>query len=283
MLVKDYLVKNHFRIWEEKKHRNESFRRVESFAEFHHGLHIEDVTAQHVYDWMDKLETTDLSKASINRYVAAVKALLRFAKASGIDVNMFSIKSFKEKNRIRYFTPDELEAIYVYINRNHVPHWFKHMCILARYTGMRHGEIAGLIRGTKAYLDTDEDGVLWIELQDTKNGDDRTVPLIHAAAVNAAKALNCLNLREHGKNAYREKEFYRLWEHMRNTIARGDEAFVFHVFRHTAASHMANELRLNSDVIGQWLGHRNPATTSKYVHIKPASMREIAAELAKSA
>ena len=69
---------------------------------------------------------------------------------------------------------------------------------------------------------------------------------------------------------------------MRNAIAKNDDQFVFHVFRHTAASHMANELNLNSDIIGQWLGHRNPNTTAKYIHTKPTTMREIAGKLAIS-
>lgn len=277
MLVKDYLNKNSHRIWKgTAKHRAEAFRRVEQFCSLNPQIEIKNVTAQHLYDFMDTLELRKgLSKASVNRYVAAVSRLLTHARKSGIPQQHFEIETHREKNRIRYFTAEELAKIDSYISSNRVESWFRDMCILARYTGLRHGEIQGLIKGINAHLERDQDGILWVELQDTKNGDDRSVPIIEPRAVQAA-----LNLQG---SCYSEKVFYRLWDRMRHLIAKGDKQFVFHVFRHTAASHMANELKLNSDIIGQWLGHRNPATTAKYIHIKPSSMRSIAADLAKSA
>lgn len=276
MLVKDYLVKNQHRIWKgTEKHRNEACTRVDIFCSYNHQLHLEDVTAQHIYDFMDVLEERrGLSKASVNRYVAAVSRLLTHARKSGIALRHFEIETHREKSRIRYFTAEELAKIDSFIS-GRVDSWFRDMCILARYTGMRHGEIVKLITGIDAYLETDEDGILWVELQDTKNGDDRSVPVIEPRAVRAAYNLQGCD--------YSEKLFYRQWDKMRNIIAKGDVQFVFHVFRHTAASHMANELKLNSDIIGQWLGHRNPATTAKYIHIKQQTMRDIAAELALSA
>lgn len=275
MLVKDYLNKNSHRIWKgTAKHRAEAFRRVEQFCSRNPKVQIQDITAQLIYDFMDTLELRKgLSKASVNRYVAAVSRLLTHARKSGIETKHFEIETYREKNRIRYFTAEELVKIDKFIS-GRVDGWFRDMCILARYTGMRHGEIYKLIKGYDAYLETDEDGILWVQLQDTKNGDDRTVPVIEPRAVRAAH-----NLQGCG---YTEKLFYRQWEQMRNIIAKGDGQFVFHVFRHTAASHMANELQLNSDIIGQWLGHRNPATTAKYIHMKPTTMREIAGQLAHS-
>ena len=276
MLVKDYLSKNTHRIWKgSEKHRKEASMRVVTFAEQYPQLHIEKLTAQHLYDFMDYLEIIrGLAKASVNRYVAAVSRLLSHARKSGYDLKHFEIETHREKSRIRYFTSDELAKIDAYISSNRVYSWFRDMCILARYTGMRHGEIGKLIDGLDGYLETDEDGILWVQLQDTKNGDDRAVPVIEPRAVRAAYNLQ--------GSFYSEKLFYKQWKQMRNAIAKNDDQFVFHVFRHTAASHMANELNLNSDIIGQWLGHRNPNTTAKYIHTKPTTMREIAGKLAIS-
>jgi integrase len=68
---------------------------------------------------------------------------------------------------------------------------------------------------------------------------------------------------------------------MRRGIAPRDKQFVFHVFRHTVASKMANELNLNSDVIGKWLGHKRADTTKKYIHIKKETIQKTAALLSE--
>ena len=46
------------------------------------------------------------------------------------------------------------------------------------------------------------------------------------------------------------------------------EAFVFHAFRHTCASILANDLNINLGIVSKVLGHRNIKTTIKYVHTK---------------
>lgn len=122
----------------------------------------------------------------------------------------------------------------------------------------------------------EEDGTLHILLHKTKNGDAREIAVYNADTQQAVMRISEQNVNKW----YSHKLFYRQWELMRNIIAKGDKQFVFHVFRHTAASRMANELQMNSDIIGQWLGHRNPATTSKYVHIKKDTIKSIATQLA---
>lgn len=280
MLVLD-LVNNYSReIWDgTKKHHDEAVSRVRNFC-FHSGNpKLADVDAAAVYNYMRKLAADGLSPATVNRHAAAISSVLKFAREMGEDAADFRIKTKKEKNRLRFFSEDELKRITDYCNRRHVPTWFKDMCNLARYTGMRHSEILKLSDDSQAAVYHDDEGMLWIHLFETKNGDERHIAVLHPTARTA-----CLNLSARRKNTpYNHKEFYKLWAHMRDLIAKGDKQFVFHVFRHTAASHMANELRLNSDVIGQWLGHRNPATTSKYVHIKKATIRDIARQLASSA
>jgi len=58
--------------------------------------------------------------------------------------------------------------------------------------------------------------------------------------------------------------------------------FVFHVFRHSAASTMANELNLNVVIVGQWLGHRSMETTKKYIHAKRKTLGDVAQQMAKA-
>ena len=160
----------------------------------------------------------------------------------------------------------------VYCRNKHVPQWFGDMCRVARYTGMRHKEVTRLITMDKVEYELDDKKRLWITLFDTKNGDDRHVALTDKDAIES-----CLRLRN---CKYTEKVFYRLWDEMRFKVARNDSNFVFHVFRHSAASTMANELGLNTAVIGEMLGHRSAETTKKYIHAKKGTIASIADQMA---
>jgi len=105
---------------------------------------------------------------------------------------------------------------------------------------------------------------------ETKNGDERWVPA-NEKVIEALAALdNRLNKYFH------RHDFYKTWDQARSRVARNDKHFVFHTLRHTAATNMANDLQVNTLVIGKLLGHRNVQTTMKYVHVKPTALQSIA-------
>ena len=271
--IENFTFKYNTRMWSKEKHRRDSTHRIQRFVGVVGNIELAEIDGSHLYRMMDALEADGLSKATSNRYVAAVQAVLSFARASGMAARVISVKTLSEDHRIRFFSDHELDAIRLFcVNRN-VPAWFRHMCVLARYTGMRHSEISNLRDPSKARVEEGADGLWWITLFETKNGDQRQIALYKDEAVEAARSL-AAGFR------YNAKEFYLLWNVLRARVAPGDKDFVFHVFRHTAASAMANDMRLNSDVIGQWLGHRNNKTTSKYIHIKPDTIVDIAKRMA---
>ena len=271
------LVNNYSReIWDgTDKHHNECVSRLQNFAFKVGNLAVADIEAQHVYEYVTILKQQDFSVATCNRHVAAISAALRFARESGWLTNYFKIKTKKEDHRLRFFSEEELQRIEAFCKRSDVDWWFLDMCAIARYTGMRHSEVLMLSDREKSSV-YEEDGAYHILLHKTKNGDAREIAVYHPDTQRAVMRIS----EQNNLNWYSHKVFYRQWEQMRNIIAKGDKQFVFHVFRHTAASRMANELRMNSDIIGQWLGHRNPATTSKYVHIKKDTIKSIATQLA---
>ena len=276
MKLSTFLTRFSERAWPAKKHRRDSIQRINRFIDFNGDSDIDDLTAEQVYDFMDHLKNAGMSVATVNRYVAAIKSVLSFACKSKISTNNFMVVIEKEKSRIRFFSDNELDQIKQWCKVSRAPDWFGHMCAVSRYTGMRHGEVLKLRNASQSRLYEGDKGIWWIELFETKNGDPRNIPLYQPEAVEAARALAA-------GFEYNSNTFYRSWDRMRKAIAGNDKQFVFHVFRHTAASTMANEFKLNSDVIGQWLGHRNPKTTSKYIHIKPATMEDIAMRLAGAA
>tara|TARA_X000001382_G_scaffold58873_1_gene40465 strand:- start:5961 stop:6191 length:231 start_codon:yes stop_codon:yes gene_type:complete len=66
---------------------------------------------------------------------------------------------------------------------------------------------------------------------------------------------------------------------MRRKIAPNDKHFVFHVTRHTAATHFANRLNLGSLVIKNIMGHKRMETTSKYVKLETDTAKDAATKM----
>lgn len=277
MNIETFLNKYQNRIWEgcTDKHRIEAVNRVRQLISVNGDMPYERLSVDHVYKLLDKLRGANFSDATVNRYIAAISAFMKYARSIGFSTKRFDIKTTKEKSRIRFFSPQELAGIDAFSKLNYVPAWFGHMCNVARYTGMRHGEVLRLFTMDKVELNYDEaDGTLWITLFDTKNGDDRHIPVAAPSAIKSAEALQ--------SHKYNEKLFRRLWGEMRHKVGKRDPQFLFHVFRHSAASTMANELNLNVVIVGQWLGHRSMETTKKYIHAKRDTLGSVAQQMARA-
>ena len=67
-------------------------------------------------------------------------------------------------------------------------------------------------------------------------------------------------------------DFIRVGAALTNNI--DDAEAVFHAMRHTAASKMANELKMNTVVIAKALGHQSITTTEKYIHANDDALLE---------
>ena len=120
--------------------------------------------------------------------------------------------------------------------------------MIGHQTGMRLGEILSVNLHS---IEKDDKGNDWIYLPETKNGDDRAVP-VNAKTYAALAALDFLPARH-----FEHTRFYRAWGRMRADVLHNDPRYVFHTLRHTAATKMANDLKANSAVIGLMLGHRS--------------------------
>ena len=113
------------------------------------------------------------------------------------------------------------------------------------------------------------EGKLYVHLLYTKNGDERYVYL-------NTKARQALwELDDCPKNHYIMYNFYAAWKCLRRDVLNGDERLVFHSLRHTFATRLANEFRLNNTVIAKIMGHRSLLTTSKYVKLMPKVQQSV--------
>ena len=115
------------------------------------------------------------------------------------------------------------------------------------YSGMRIGEILTIGRSASVV-----DG--GFVLRDTKNGDDRFVPMHPRIAV----------LLKYLPIPYKKAWMQRLWGRARD--AAGFNHLHFHDLRHSAASAMINN-GVPVHMIGAVLGHKDARSTARYSHI----------------
>ena len=258
-------------IWRDK-HLAESHAKMHRFGEFN-GIGFKDITdvnARDIQSFCLHLKDQGLSENTINHYKAAISSILKHAMDLEEVEKLPRIKFAKVRtNRVRYLSDDEAfkldQFLKTYRGGNYW--WMRHMCTIAINTGMRHGEILSI---TSDDITMHGDDICTVHLKNTKNGDDRDV----VCAGKTFAALMALEFAP-GKH-YSHRKFYDVWEAARYDIARGDKEFVFHVLRHTAATKMANELKLPTVTVAQQLGHRSLQTTAKYVHETPETKLEIA-------
>ena len=269
MTFKEFYQSQASRLWE-GKHLKESQAKMLKFSNFNGfgDRPIDSFVPADIYSFFDKLTEDGLSDNTVNHYGAALSSVFNHAVDMELINHAPKIKWRKVKSgRPRYMTDDELDQLQAFL-AGHRHSWMQHYVTIALNTGMRLGEIHQI--GRTAFLSDDKQ---WLTLPETKNGDERIVP-ISPETLEAIEALDG-EPRKH----YTDRTFYNTWGEARRKIAAGDKTFVFHVLRHTCATTMANDFQVNSHLIGQMLGHRSEATTRKYVHAKPENLLSIAQKL----
>lgn len=272
--LQEFCNSNASRLWH-GRHLKESQSRALKFCAYaDHSLRgINEFKPADLYSFGDYMVSEGSSPNTVNHYFSAISTLFNLAVDMEIIVHAPKIKWHKVRSgRPRYMTKEEvhsLDTVFRASNDPWVSEIMPHFVTIAINTGMRLGEILKIT--PEAIKEMDDS--TWVYLSATKNGDDRWVP-INAKAKAALKALG-----NTPGSKFTHRRFYNAWGKARSRIARGDETFVFHVTRHTAASTMANDLNVNTLLIGKILGHRNVATTAKYVHAKPKKLQDIMRKL----
>lgn len=276
MNITQFISEEASRLWEGKHLKDVQFQLGRFCAFNDHGQRdLGDFKPRDIHLFQDSLLEAGLKKSTVNRYNSAISAIFKHAVEEEVITHAPKFKWFKTKTaRLRYFTDSECQQVIEFFDA-HKHSWMKQLFIIGINTGMRLGEITQI--GDTAPVQIDSDGSKWVYLPQTKNGDERYVPLNKAAQ----KAIQELGGRviDH----YSHRTFYDAWEDCRYKVAKNDKEFVFHVCRHTCATRLANDLGAQTLVIGKMLGHRSQATTAKYVKAKGATLQEYAKLLEKVA
>jgi integrase len=219
-------------------------------------IHYQDVAG-----FIDSLKAKGLSGSSINRKLAALSKMYTIARRFDPSITRPEIPRQKEgKPRQRVLDGEEIRKLVDYPWKNPMHREFT---VLLMDTGIRPSEI---VLGKWSITDDE------ITLFDTKNGDDRTLPLTPEAKDAA------LSIRKAGKRlvygtygvAFRKA-----------CKALGIEGVCPYTMRHTAITKLA-EATDNVILIQKWAGHKDLATTQRYVKATRKGMDKLAQVLRRT-
>ncbi|MFP6826273.1 MAG: site-specific integrase [Pseudohongiellaceae bacterium] len=210
------------------------------------------------------------SNATVNRYVASLRALLGYASTEWqwLDENpCLRIKNLREpKGRCRFLSESEQDALLLACKNCLKYPEMSTIVLLAITTGMRRSEITGL-----SWNDIDFK-YQRITLRITKNNETRSVPLVGPALISLKERAKVRPIDSaafvfpsHGKRGQKRPfDMDYAWTLVRSEAGLVD--FRFHDLRHTAASFLAMS-GAGLREIGDILGHKTLAMVQRYSHL----------------
>ena len=172
--------------------------------------------------------------------------------------------------RVRFLGPGEFEKLLL-----NCPKWIRPIVIMARYTGLRRGNILGLVwnqvdlQNRIIYLDA--------KTNRTKNMQNLAIPLTDTAyntlislKKNRVVHMHCpFVFHLEGKPLSPD----RVCSSFRRAVKRaGIENFRFHDLRHDFASNLVQRGH-DLYVVQQLLGHKDGRMTQRYAHLKIETLR----------
>ena len=208
-----------------------------------------------------KYRDTRLTEAA-NQTVKHELGLIRRAMKLGIEwgyvtsVPYLTLPSLKGQARTRRLKKEELDYLITTLEP-----YLGQITVLLIETAMRRGELAKL-----SLADVDLERRL-VHLQDTKNGDDRTIPLSNRA-LEAIKYLIDNAKSDQLLNYSKDQLTDRFIKHCKSI---GIENFRLHDLRHEGVSKLF-EKGLNMMEVSSISGHKDLAMLKRYTHINPVTL-----------
>lgn len=218
---------------------------------------IQDIGAEDIDEFIMSQKQLRKANGTINRKLACVSKILRFAHQRGRLKSMPAIKRLKEtEGRLRYLSADEERSVIETLE-----HWgypeVAQQFIVSIDTGIRRGEMLRL-----EAKDVTKDGLY---IYGTKNDLPRLIPL-------TARARAVLTTRKESSNGKLFTQFYRtIWERVVGHL--GLEDVVWHTLRHTTCSRLVQR-GMPLVHVKEWMGHKAIQTTMRYAHLAPMHLQK---------
>lgn len=213
-----------------------------------------------------------MKPASIRNYTSVFNMIMGFAKTSGFVAKLVQCDAGPcvQTTRTRVVSPLEEEKIVKAFRANGRDDDADLVTFLI-WSGLRWSEAMKL-----RVEDIDFKGGYLLAL-DTKNGDDRAVPL----AGPAERALRLTILRGHLSESDKvfQTNYHAFRERLKRVLKRlRIEGVRIHAFRHTTGTRLAeNDMSLPK--IAKFLGHKSISTAERYTHLGNETMKELGSTL----
>ncbi|PLX83672.1 MAG: site-specific integrase [Desulfuromonas sp.] len=248
--------------WKHGKDSMRSYRRAINLAAIIGNMKVSDITESTISQLTKTLESKGYSVATINRYLACLKTVLKQAKQpSG------AIKLKKERSsRLRVISkPEEAKIVNLLRQTDHGTRrqYFPDVADLVEVlvdTGMRLSEALNM-----HYEDVDFDSGL-ISIWVNKGDRPRSIPMTRRVRGilerrRTDNPIQPFTLKPHQAET--------AWRWVRKELGlEGEKEFVLHALRHTTASRMVNA-GIDLYVVKEMLGHGTIQVTERYAHLAP--------------
>jgi integrase len=243
---------------------------------------LEAIQASEIATWRDQMIASGLSHATVNRYLALLRAVLNRAHSEWNALQF--VPRFKllplTNNRCRFLSEEEEERI-LEVSPPHL----KSLVIILIDTGARLSEALDV---TWSDVDLRSDRRSSITLQRTKNGMPRRIPLtlrshslLMGMRIDSDDLHQPVFLYRASKNAeavpYRKP--FGSWKTALRR-AKVDQTFRMHDLRHTFASRLVSRGVPVFDV-SKLLGHKSISMTMRYAHLAPEAYESAIERLEK--
>lgn len=260
------------RLYAEEGHRQAGGEQVRSqllwlAAQYDNPL-LNSIDTQFVEMVKRRLTTDGKAPATVNRYLAAIRRLLRTAKLQwGVALELPNVKLLREPpGRIRVVSTEEEQKLLQVLQGG-----FADLYLVLVGTGMRQGEA---LKMTWKHINWSEK-LITLTPDITKSAKPRSIPmsptvyrvLSRRHSQQLAKPFNCTkNQAEHA------------WRCAKHATGLLDEELCWHTLRHTFASRLLH-VGVDLYTVSKLLGHSSVTTTERYGHLCTDRLRNAIVKL----
>jgi integrase len=264
MLLSITIQKTYDERWKDNKDGLKSQRLAERVMELIGDISLSKIDDQMIKLLVRKLEESGVKGATVNRYLATMKTLLRHHMQPWEHIKLKK----ESKGRIRVVSRQEESTVVSLLrdtNHSSKRFYFNEAADLVEVlvdTGCRLSEVLNL-----QYNDINWDSNL-ISIWINKGDKPRSIPMTARARLilqrrgaNVTKPFT-IN-RDQAENAW-------TWARKR-MLLEGDKEFVLHALRHTTATRLIDK-GIDLYTVKEWLGHSTIQVTERYAHLNPAKL-----------
>lgn len=250
--------------WKDNKDGLKSQRTAERLMDITGDIPISKIDEDVVKRLISKLEASGIEGATVNRYLATLKTLLRHHRQPWEHIKLKK----ENKGRIRVISKEEelkiVELLRGAEGLGKCSYYTEAADLIEVLldTGCRLSEVLKKF----TYKDCISYTSNLMTVTETKNGKIRSLPM-------TKRVKRIFEERQHINKvkpfSITVDEAERAWKWLRAKMGlEADSEFVIHALRHTCASRLVNA-GVDLYVVCKWLGHSSIQITERYAHLNP--------------